>query len=95
MGQRSRPFQLAKNETQLPAVGGILYDCTAVLRIASVLLWPVLPDRVEAFWERWAADYAQTLADRGRGQLRHWTTWGGLEPGARLAKSPALFPRAG
>jgi len=93
--ERTRPFQLAKDEVQLPAVGGILYDCAEALRIASVLLWPVLPDRVEAFWERWGADYARPLADRGRGQLRHWTTWGGLEPGARLAKGPALFPRAG
>jgi methionyl-tRNA synthetase len=89
--EQTKPFQLAKQKDELPEVGGILYDCAEALRIASILLWPVLPGRVEAFWERIGADYAAPL--RRRGDLESWTRWGGLAAGAALAKGDALFPR--
>jgi methionyl-tRNA synthetase len=89
--EQTKPFQLAKQEDKRPEVGAILYDCAEALRIASILLWPVLPGRVEAFWERIGADYAAPL--RQRGDLEAWTRWGGLKPGAAVTKGDALFPR--
>ncbi|MBW2372851.1 MAG: methionine--tRNA ligase [Deltaproteobacteria bacterium] len=89
--EQTKPFQLAKQEDKRPEVGAILYDCAEALRIASILLWPVLPGRVEAFWERIGADYAAPL--RQRGDLEAWTRWGGLQAQTSLTKGDALFPR--
>ncbi len=92
--EKTRPFQLAKDEGSRPVVGAILYDCAEALRIASLLLWPVMPRTCEALWERWGqTEYGDALRDRGRGSLDRWTRWQGLEPGTELAKGDPLFPR--
>jgi len=89
--EQTKPFRLAKQQDKRPEVGAILYDCAEALRIASILLWPVLPGRIEAFWERIGADYAAPL--RQRGDLEAWTRWGGLQAQTSLTKGDALFPR--
>jgi methionyl-tRNA synthetase len=91
--EQKAPFKIAKDETRLSEVGAILYNCAEALRIASVLLWPVIPDACEKIWERMGLDYAEQLRDNGMGKLDEWVQWGGLEPGTRLEKGEALFPR--
>ena len=92
--ERTKPFQLAKDAARLPEVGAILYDCAEALRVASLLLWPVLPGRIEELWARLGAtEIRDALRARGRGRLRAWSAWGGLEPGALLASGDPLFPR--
>lgn len=92
--EQTQPFKLAKQKEMLPEVGTILYNCAEAMRIASLLLWPVMPGRIEELWRRidcgW---YAEVLADRGRGQLGEWTSWGYLRAGTPVTKGDALFPR--
>ena len=88
------PFKLAKDPDKLPEVGTILYNCVEALRIASVLLWPFIPDKCEQFWSRIGfGHYAEQLKDGGRGDLEAWVKWGQLVPGTPIEKGEALFPR--
>ncbi|XAM00644.1 methionine--tRNA ligase [Phycisphaeraceae bacterium D3-23] len=88
------PFKLAKDPEKFPEVGTILYNCAEALRIASVLLWPFIPDKCEEFWSRiGCGHYAERLKDGGRGDLAEWVKWGQLVPGATIEKGEALFPR--
>ena len=92
--ENTRPFALAKEPGNMPEVGTILYNCLEALRIASVLLWPFIPAACEAFWGRIGCDYeAQMAANGGRGRLDVWARCGLLEPGTRVEKGEALFPR--
>jgi len=88
------PFKLAKDPDKMPEVGTILYNCAEALRIASVLLWPFIPDKCEAFWQRiGCGHYAEQLKDNGAGELEKWVQWGQLVPGTPIEKGEALFPR--
>ena len=90
----TQPFKLAKDPDKLPEVGTILYNCAEALRIASILLWPFIPDKCEAFWSRiGCGHYAEQLKDKGRGDLAAWVEWGQLKPGTPIEKGEALFPR--
>jgi len=91
--EQTQPFKLAKEESRLPEVATILYNCAEALRIASLLLWPMIPQKMEELWRRMQLSYGQQLADRGRGALADWLEWGQLEPGTAIEKGPALFPR--
>ena len=92
--EQTKPFTLAKDPEQLPQVATILYNCLEALRIASVLLWPFIPDKCEDFWRRIGFDaYAEQLANKGRGDLQTWVKWGQLIPGAPIEKGAPLFPR--
>ncbi|MFN3167031.1 MAG: methionine--tRNA ligase [Phycisphaeraceae bacterium] len=93
--ERKAPFKLVKNwEENCEAVSAILYDCAEALRIASVLLWPFIPDKCEAFWRRIGfGHYADQLANKGKGDLAEWVKWGQLMPGTPIEKGEALFPR--
>jgi len=87
----TQPFKRAKEDPAL--VGTILYNCAEALRIASVLLWPFIPDACKEFWRRiGCSQYADAL-HAGRGDLDKWTQWGQLQPGTTIEKGPALFPR--
>ncbi len=92
--ERTAPFKLAKDPERMPEVGAILYDCAEAMRIASLLLWPVLPEKMEEVWRRTGGEaYAAAVAERGRGSFDEWTAWGLLKPGTPIAKGEALFPR--
>ncbi|MEM6393429.1 MAG: methionine--tRNA ligase, partial [Planctomycetota bacterium] len=92
--EETAPFKLAKNPEKLDEVAGILTVSQEALRIASVLLWPFIPHKVEHFWRRiGCGHYAEQLADRGRGKLGKWVEWGQLEPGTPIEKGDPLFPR--
>jgi methionyl-tRNA synthetase len=92
--EKTRPFTLAKDPANLPRVAAILYHCAEALRIASVLLWPVMPGKMEDLWSRFKLDYAaQIQAAGGTGKLADWTRWGQLKPGTAIAIGEPLFPR--
>jgi methionyl-tRNA synthetase len=92
--EKTRPFQLAKDPARVREAGAVLHDCAEALRVASLLLWPVLPRKVEALWERLGTPaYAASLGGRGRGRLWEWARWGGLSPGSALVAGEPLFPR--
>ncbi|MCE9590143.1 MAG: methionine--tRNA ligase [Planctomycetes bacterium] len=88
------PFKLAKDPAKLPEVGTILYNCAEAIRVASALLWPVMPGKMEELWRRLGCDYAQQMqSNGGRGNLDEWTKWGLLQPGTPIPAGDALFPR--
>jgi methionyl-tRNA synthetase len=94
--EQTQPFKLAKDEARLPEVGTILYNCAEALRIASLLLWPVIPEKVEELWRRMHLPYGEQLADRGQGALADWLAWGRLRDDQRenkIEKGAPLFPR--
>lgn len=91
--EETSPFKRAKDESKLPEVATILYNCCEALRIASVMLWPFIPDQCEVFWDRIScSEYVQLLKD-GKGDLQAWTTWGQLKEGSTIQKGEPLFPR--
>lgn len=92
--EETAPFKLAKDPEKLPEVGAILYRSLEALRIASVLLWPFAPKKIEVFWQRLGlTGYGEALHAGGRGDLAAWATWGQLQPGAPVEKGDPLFPR--
>ncbi len=95
----TKPFTLAKDEANLPQVATILYNCAEALRIATLLLWPFLPDQCGVQLRRMGfGEHAETLAGKpsvapGEGRLEQWCLWGLLKPGTPIEKGDALFPR--
>ncbi len=90
----TRPFTLAKDERNLPQVGTILYHCAEAVRIASLMFWPLMPGKIEQLWSQMGCDaYINALVDKGRGDLKSWSSWGQLKPGTVIEKGDALFPR--
>ena len=57
------------------------------VRVASVLLWPVIPGRMETLWPALGCDL-----DPSRGDLEAVAAWGDTLKGATTRKI-ALFPR--
>ena len=85
--QLTAPFKLAKQPDKLGQVGAILYQCLETLRIASLLLWPVLNHKMQELWEALGLEL-----DPRAGELASLQRWGGLVPGGAIQKV-ALFPR--
>jgi methionine--tRNA ligase len=77
------PFTLAKDETRRDELGAILYQCLEVLRIASNLLFPLMPEKMKEFHE--AICYEHLV---GEDKI----AWGGTKQGTLISKI-ALFPR--
>lgn len=90
--EKTAPFKMWKDPAKKEGVGPILADLAETLRIASVLLSPVLPAKMEELWKRLGLDYADALK-AGRGDFVSWTKWGGLKAGSTIVKGDALFPR--
>ncbi|HRP63834.1 MAG TPA: methionine--tRNA ligase [Phycisphaerales bacterium] len=83
----TEPFKLAKDESRRTELASILYQCAEAVRIASLLLWPILPSRMEDFWRA-----IGHRIEPNRGGLRELAAWGGLAAGTKVEKV-ALFPR--
>ncbi len=94
--QETEPFKLAKDPACSAEVGPILHQCAEALRLAALLLWPMMPERMIAALRRLGcAEQASMLAETAAGRLDPWLRWGGLELGNMLEAGPPLFPRRG
>jgi len=82
----TQPFKM-KDESQRADQGAILYQCAEAIRIASLLLWCVMPQTMQDLW----AALGQAI-DPAQGRLCELSGWGGLQPGTKVHKV-ALFPR--
>jgi len=91
--EKTEPFRLAKVESNLPRVGTILYNCTEALRLASLLLWPVIPDKMESLWKRIGCHYLKMIHSAEDCVLKEWLQWGQCKPGTSVIKGESLFPR--
>ena len=92
--EQTKPFKMVKEEGKLPEVGTVLYNCAEAMRIASVMFWPLIPDKIEELWERFGCkDYAAALSNKGNGDFAEWVKWGQLKPGTEIVHGDPLFPR--
>ena len=83
----TEPYKIAKDKTRGDELGAILYQCLEAIRIGSLLLWAVMPQRMNQLWEAMGLSIDPTT-DR----LTTLSAWGGLEVGRRVQRI-ALFPR--
>ncbi|MEO1583672.1 MAG: methionine--tRNA ligase [Planctomycetota bacterium] len=89
------PFTLAKqlddHKHGTLALATMLYACAETLRVASVLLAPVLPDKTAELWQRWgcAPPEGVPLSEIAAYQGEH-----ALRKGDAIGKGDALFMRA-
>ncbi len=76
----TQPFKLAKDPARLPEVARILGACAEGVRIAAVLLSPVMPSKCAEVLAAYGSplDPASTLSNAAR--------WGGLKAGTTVAK---------
>lgn len=99
------PFTLAKRIDDLPgsreALGAILYACAEALRIASLMLYPAMPEKMAALWRLWNCSPLTNPDDCNsafKAPLAELAQWAhpvyGLNPGQKVAKGDALFMRA-
>jgi methionyl-tRNA synthetase len=72
-------------------LGLILYNCAEAIRVASVLLSPAMPTKMDEFWPLWGC------APRPVTKLVDLAAFGGehrLQPGSEIKKGEPLFMRA-
>ena len=87
---RTQPFKLAKDPAQGAAVSSILYHCAEGIRIGSMLLRPILPDRMGELWRRYGLSDPEAM---GEDAFMAWMAWGGGVPGTPIEKGDPLFAR--
>jgi methionyl-tRNA synthetase len=80
----SAPWELRKDPAKQPRLDAVLYTLAESLRCLGIVLGPFLPDA--------SAKIRAALGQRGSPALAD-AVWGRLEPGTRVAKIAALFPR--
>ena len=85
----TEPFKLAKDESKREKLGAILYQCVESLRIASLLLWCVIPDKMEEFWKALNIEVEPT-----QGCMFSLAEWGGQQAGNKGRKGSTL-PKSG
>ncbi len=82
--EKTKPWKMVKTG-ELDRVGTVLYTATEALRITSVLLQPVMPERTAELWKQLGWHPAASLGEA--------LTWGQLKPGSLIEKGAPLFPR--
>ena len=82
-----QPWTLGDSEADKQRRGTILWTASEVLRVATTLAHPVLPESTAKVWV--------LLGQSGQinSQELDALRWGQLKPGTQLGKSQALFPR--
>jgi methionyl-tRNA synthetase len=82
--ESSAPWALAKTDKQ--RCGEVLYECAETLRIASVILYPVMPAKMAELLGRLGEPVENFRLDEA-------TAWGRLRSGAKFVAGEPLFPR--
>jgi len=81
----SAPWVLAKNGEK-EKLGGILYVCSEIIRIVSVILFPVMPNKMREIRRVFSLDDSTLTLDHARKFFE-------LIPGAKVAIEESIFPR--
>jgi len=82
------PWSLAKDAQRRDELAGVLYASAETLRSLAVLTFPIMPTAASSLWAQLgqaAPLEEQRLPDAAR--------WGLLEPGTKIARGEAMFPR--
>jgi methionyl-tRNA synthetase len=75
-------------ETDQDTLSNILYTLSEALRLIAVFLYPFMPSTAGKIWQQF--NIGQSLAEV---HLAKGMQWGGLQPGIKINKGTALFPR--
>lgn len=81
----SAPWMLAK-EGKTEEMGGILYACAEVLRIVSIVLYPILPNKMKELRSVFSLDDSTLTLDDAYKFFN-------IVPGSKVAISDPIFPR--
>ncbi len=84
-----QPWRLAKEEDKRDDLARVLYTGLEVVRIAAILLSPVMPKTCQGILD-YLGERRQLSGDVLFADL---TAWGGLTPGHNLGDVPRTFPR--
>ncbi len=79
------PWMLAK-EGKTEEMGGILYACAEIIRIVSIVLFPVMPNKMREVRRVFALDDSTLTLDSARKFFE-------LEPGSSVTIDEGIFPR--
>jgi methionyl-tRNA synthetase len=83
----AKPWELAKDQTQIQTLNAVLYRSAETLRWLSVLLYPVMPQAARAI-------YAQLGATGDPGKTDPaGLVWGELPADLKIGEIKAVFPR--
>jgi methionyl-tRNA synthetase len=85
---KTAPWTLAKKPESRPRLQTVLYHASETLRLLCLAIAPFMPQTAEVMARQLGLDTAPSLAAQVRA-----SRWGGLIPGTKIAKGPALFPR--
>jgi len=85
--EMTKPFALAKDESQRARLGTILYTCAEAVRIVLMFMSPIMPEKVDAGLSQlgWQFPKGQRITDAA--------AWGQLPGGTNLQQPDPLFPR--
>lgn len=83
----SKPWVLAKDDSQAETLNAVLYRSAETLRWLSVMLYPVMPIVAQQIIGQLGIQEAvASIEPKG-------LKWGGLVPGSRIGEPEAVFPR--
>jgi methionyl-tRNA synthetase len=80
------PWALAKDAEKRERLGTVMYNLIEAIRLIALLVAPYLPETAGKIMGTLGCDPSD-LNLEGKDQ------WGGLVPGAKVAKAEPLFPR--
>lgn len=83
----SAPWNLAKDEKQAEILNAVLYRSTETLRWICVLLYPVMPNSMQAIYSQIGLE--DDLSKMNPADLK----WGDLPVGQEIGKAEPVFPR--
>lgn len=83
--ENAAPWKLA-GEGKLDLVGGVLYTAAELIRIASILLFPIMPRKMREIRAVFGLDDSSLTLDSAR-------TWFDLPHGGRVTFKTSIFPR--
>ncbi len=83
----NKPWSLAEDAESRPRLGTVLYTAAEALRMATALVYPVMPHAAEKIWQQ--LGQTARLSSLRLDQLQ----WGGLRAGGRIGEVQAIFPR--
>jgi len=98
----TEPFKVAKaaasDPRKMEELQSILYQCVEAVRVASLILAPVLPGKMRELWGALGEEIAETPTrqhanmQEGGDAFAELARWGGMKAGTMVTKV-ALFPR--
>jgi methionyl-tRNA synthetase len=81
------PWKLAREQGAEAKLDATLYTAAEALRIATVLLYPIMPESTQKIWTQ--LGMKESLEDTQVQSL----AWGQLPPGQKIGEIAAVFPR--